>query len=519
LNNNLPYPLYNKYMDTPSSYTKRFRQLRWKLMLSYTGVTVGAILVVGLFAAGAAYIWLENQFQNTDLPYQLVEAAAADYVMALRPMLNQLPPDQENIMSLLVRIETMSTPILVESVPMTFNPGELQVLVVDSGGILLGATSAPILEDSITNEILNAQEVPQLSEALQAALTGQEEPSGWRRFPVDNDRVITAPIWDLAGEQVLGALIISFTVPAAAFLIVQFIQTIVLDVLVMILLAGVIGTVFGLLFGRGITNRLDQLAEATLAWSKGDFTVYVDDLSEDELGQLAHRLNNMARQLQHLLDTRTQLMVFEERNRLARDLHDSAKQQAFAAAAQISAARKLMHQDPRAAETRIEEAERLIADLRKELTILIEELRPAALEDKGLASAVRTYGEDWSRQNGIELQVNTRHERPLPLDVEQMIFRIIQEALSNVARHSQASSVKIGLAYNKFDIACTINDDGLGFDLGEKSGGFGIRSMQERAKVLGSVVTHETTPGKGTHISFNVALENPRKNKGEVIHE
>ena len=76
----------------------------------------------------------------------------------------------------------------------------------------------------------------------------------------------------------------------------------------------------------------------------------VDDPSGDELGQLAQRLNEMSQQLQRLLETRRELAVVEERNRLARDLHDSAKQQAFAAAAQISAARKLIKSDPAAAE-------------------------------------------------------------------------------------------------------------------------------------------------------------------------
>ncbi len=518
MNNNSPFPLYNTYMEPRGKYTNRFRQLRWKLMLSYTGITLGAILVVGLFAAGAGYIWIANQLQNTDLPYQPVEAAAAEYMIELRPMLNQSPPDQENIINLLVRIETMSTPILLDNVPMAINPGELQVLVVDSQGILLSATSAPVLEESITNEFLDAHEIPQLSEALQAALAGQEEPPGWQRSKISGDFVITAPVWDLAGEQVLGALIISFTVPTAASLIGLFTQSIILDILVIMLLSGVIGIVFSLLFGRGITSRLDQLADATLAWSQGDFSVYVDDPSEDELGQLAQRLNNMAQQLQHLLDTRTQLMVVEERNRLARDLHDSAKQQAFAAAAQISAARKLINQDPKAAEARIDEAERLTYDLRKELTNLIEELRPAALEDKGLASAVHEYAEDWSRQNGIELQMNIQHERPLSLDVEQMIFRIVQEALANVARHSQASKVEIGLVYTKLDITCTISDDGLGFDP-EKSGGFGIRSMQERAKALGSILTLETAPGKGTSISFTVPLEQLKNNDVKVSDE
>jgi len=153
-----------------------------------------------------------------------------------------------------------------------------------------------------------------------------------------------------------------------------------------------------------------------------------------------------------------------------------------------------MPKDPGAAETRIEEAERLIDDLRKELTILIEELRPAALEDKGLASAVRAYAEDWSRQNG-------------------------QEALANVARHSQASSVEIGLVYTKLEITCTINDDGIGFDPEKKSDGFGIRSMQERAEALGSTVTLVSAPGKGTRISFTVDFEKPSKNEKKVIHE
>jgi NarL family two-component system sensor histidine kinase LiaS len=227
----------------------------------------------------------------------------------------------------------------------------------------------------------------------------------------------------------------------------------------------------------------------------------------------------MAGQLQQLMETRRELVIVDERNRLARELHDSAKQQAFAAAAQISAARKLMPQDPEAAEARIIEAERLIDDLRKELTSLIQELRPAALEGKGLSSAVSNYAEDWSRQNGIELQLNTQHERPLPLDVEQMVFRIIQEALANVARHSQASCVEVELVYTKLDITCTITDDGLGFDPEMKRVGFGIRSMQERANALGTNLRLESMPGDGTHISFTIDTEKSGKNEEKLSDE
>ena len=153
---------------------------------------------------------------------------------------------------------------------------------------------------------------------------------------------------------------------------------------VVLILAGIVGTVFGFITARGLVGRLARLASATSSWSQGDFSVVVADTSQDELGQLARRLNRMAEQLQNMLDTRRELAVVEERNRLARDLHDSAKQQAFAASAQIGAARALIVRDPASADQHIAEAERLINALRKELSTLILELRPAALGDQGL---------------------------------------------------------------------------------------------------------------------------------------
>jgi signal transduction histidine kinase len=260
------------------------------------------------------------------------------------------------------------------------------------------------------------------------------------------------------------------------------------------------------LAARGLVQRFDRLAEAALAWSQGDFSVSVSDPAGDELGQLAQRLNHMAQHLEQLLSTRRELAAVEERNRLARDLHDSVKQQAFAAAAQISAAKMLLEHDPATAAAHVEQVERLIYALRQELTSLIQELRPAALESKGLASALREYAADWSRQNGIELEVRAQGERSLSLDIEQALFRIVQEALSNVARHSEASSAEIGLVYTKLNISCTISDDGLGFDPDQEHSGFGLRSMRERASALGGALTVESVAGAGTRISLAVSL-------------
>ncbi len=502
-------------MDTPRSYTKRFQQLRWKLTLSYTGVTVGALLTVELIFLVSTAIVVAVLLNSGVIQAELINSVSSDYMPPLQFLLSQTPPDQDEINNFLNRMGAVST----ATIPLTFNATD-QLFIVGHDGVLLGSRSSDLFASDMIGHPVNMQVLPGLAAPLQAALGGDEEVDNLYTIPNPEESVILVfPIWNEAHERVLGVLVAVGEFPTVQSTLSTIIPIMGISFLIFTLIAGIAGTIYGSVAARGLSTRLDRLSEGTQAWSQGDFTQLVEDASGDEIGQLAYNLNQMAGQLQQLMETRRELVVVDERNRIARELHDSAKQQAFAAAAQISAARKLMPKDPGAAETRIEEAERLIYDLRKELTILIEELRPAALEDKGLASAVRAYAEDWSRQNGIELQVNAKHERSLPLDVEQMIFRIIQEALANIARHSQASSVEIGLVYDKLDITCTIIDDGLGYDTKEKSGGFGIRSMQERANALGSEVTFETAPGKGTRISFTVALEKSEKEKSQVIHE
>jgi len=510
-----PFPLYNNYMDTPSSYTKRFQQLRWKLTLSYTGVTVGALLTVELIILASTAIIVAVLLNSGVIQAELINAVSNDYMPPLQFLLSQTPPDQDEITNFLDRMGAATS----STIPLTFNASD-QLFIVGHDGVLLGSKPLDLFGSDTIGHPVNMQALPGLAAPLQAALGGEEQVDNLYNLPGPDESVIMAiPIWNEAHERVLGVLVGVGELPTIQSVLSSIIPIMGISFLIFTLVAGIAGTIYGSVAARGLSTRLDRLSEGTHAWSKGDFTQLVEDASGDEIGQLAYNLNQMARQLQNLLDTRAQLMVVEERNRLARDLHDSAKQQAFAAAAQISAARKLMPQNPGAAQASIEEAERLIDDLRKELTILIEELRPAALEGKGLALALREYAENWSRQNGIELRVNTQQERPLPLDVEQMIFRIIQEALANVARHSQASRVEIGLVYSNLEIICTIYDDGIGFDTEKISDGFGIRSMQERANALGSAVTFESAPGKGTRISVTVALEILEQDEGEVIHE
>ena len=316
----------------------------------------------------------------------------------------------------------------------------------------------------------------------------------------------------------LGILVMSAVVPTINSVLGEMLPVLGFSLLLFTLVAGLIGMVFGFFAARGFTMRLGRLAEAASTWSQGDFAVNVNDPSGDELGLLAKHFNNMAGQLQLLFDTRRELTVVEERNRLARDLHDSVKQQAFAAAAQISAARKMLEQNPIGAQTHVEEAEQLIFNLRQELTSLILELRPAALEDNGLSPAVRTYAADWSRQNGIKLAVLIKHEQALPLQIEQGVFRLVQEALSNIARHSQASSAEIEIAFSKQELSCSIHDNGIGFDVENSGPGFGLKSMGERLQGFGGHMIVESIPGRGTMISFVVPLIEPHESEGSEIN-
>lgn len=501
-------------MEDRPLLAERRRPLRWKLTLSYTAVTVAALLTVELVLLGGLIVLLVVSLNTGFLPAQLIEAASASYAPELRFYLAQTPPDQAGIAGWLERVGRASSP----TIPLTFDATD-EMLVVGSEGRVLGARPADLLGSGEIGQLLDGEATPRLSDPIQAALAGEEDVEQLFTLDGPGGKVVLAiPIWDAAHEQVLGALAAMAPAPTLGSLLGDTLPIIGVSLLLFLVIAGAAGAAFGYLAAREPVQRLDRLANATLAWSRGDFTVHVDDAGRDELGELAHRLNDMARQLQQLLETRRELAQVEERNRLARDLHDSVKQQAFAAAAQVSGVRTLLKRDPEAAEAHIEEAERLIYELRRELTGLIFELRPAALEGKGLASAVGNYAADWSQQYGIALEVRIQGERSLPLDIEQPLFRVVQEALANVARHSQASRVEIAMNVSHGEITLTVTDDGCGFDAEDQHDGFGLSSMRQRAQSLGGELTVQSVRGKGASISCWVPITESGRNRQEESH-
>ena len=245
------------------------------------------------------------------------------------------------------------------------------------------------------------------------------------------------------------------------------------------------------------------VAVFNIAFTRPDF------IPEDTVRVFSALVNRAAISIANmeLFEQTKDLAVMEERNRLARDLHDSAKQKAFAALAQLGTARGILNGHGSSVTMHLNEAENLVTDVIQELTFLVQEIYPFALQEKGLATALREHIFEWENRNDTAVQLITRNERRLPLDVEQALYRITQEALANVARHSHARRVDLSLVYNGDSVQLSVSDDGCGFDT-NKNHGMGLRSIRERVGSIRGTVQIQSAPGHGTRLLVQVPTKN-----------
>lgn len=483
------------------------RRLQWKLTLSYTLVTVAALLILELILIGVFLVFLNSG----SLPLLAAQSFRDDVAPRLEPYFSGEATDVEGLREELYFFAGESgIRVGEDDANVSFTPDEGYLFVVDDERRLLA--SAPELDDYPVGETFEAEEITGADPLIEAALDG-EESAGELSVRTEAGRYISvAPI--RSGGEVVGVVAGTFRLPN---LTVPVLVIIGVSAIVLLVPAGIIGAIFGLVTARGPARRLQNLAEASEAWSKGDFSFTVKDKSKDEIGQLSRDLNHMASELENLIETRQELATLETRNRFARDLHDSVKQQVFATSLQVAAAKALISRDVEAAETHLSQAEYLVHGAQKELNALIHEMRPAALEGRGLAPALRDYVKDWSERCEVLAGFHVRGERAASLEVEQAVFRVAQEALANVARHSGASWTEVELLYDDDCVTLRVSDDGRGFDpANTPKSGFGLESMGERAKRLGGRFEAESKPGKGASIVFTLPTTNAKPNGEET---
>ncbi|HEU5014803.1 MAG TPA: PAS domain S-box protein [Roseiflexaceae bacterium] len=199
--------------------------------------------------------------------------------------------------------------------------------------------------------------------------------------------------------------------------------------------------------------------------------------------------------------------ALQERQKLARELHDSVSQALFGIALGARTARTLLDRDPTKAADPLDYVLSLAEAGLAEMRALIFELRPESLETEGLVAALTKQAASLKARHNIEATTTLCPEPDVPLAVKEALYRIGQEALHNMVKHARATHVDVIMVCNERQLFLTICDDGVGFDPGgDFPGHLGLRSMRERVARLGGELAIISEPGQGTTISATVPI-------------
>jgi len=274
---------------------------------------------------------------------------------------------------------------------------------------------------------------------------------------------------------------------------------------------------------RPQVKRLRTITQMSHRFAQGDLSARIHDRHNDEVGQLAQQfdamadglaqnieiLQELAQRNAELAQQAEQAAIKAERSRISRDLHDAIAQRLFSLSVSTKALPELISQNM---ERGIQQA-RIIADIAEQtlldLRALLVELRPSNLIQQGLAESLRTLCQQWQSLQHVHIEsalmLTGRH---LPSAIEDTVYHITQEALSNVARHTSASLVEISLVEGKHQLTLSISDNGQGFEPQAQSASpqFGLMSMRERSAMFGGTFSIESMAGKGTTLQVTLPL-------------
>jgi len=200
--------------------------------------------------------------------------------------------------------------------------------------------------------------------------------------------------------------------------------------------------------------------------------------------------------------------TLQERNRIAREIHDSLGHSLTAFNLHLEAALRLLDRDPQEAKELLVEAKQLGATALHEVRQSVSALRSDPLQGKSLEEAIAALREDFQRSTGIVPEVAISLEQDVPDSCKTAAFRIVQEALTNICKYAQATAVSIKLATRAQVLQIAVSDNGRGFQPEQTTTGFGLQGMQERARSLRGQCQIKTAPGKGCTIRVKLPLAN-----------
>jgi len=343
---------------------------------------------------------------------------------------------------------------------------------------------------------------------------------------MNNEKKLTSMVWRHMGEAIgLCLLIVSallYYLYHYDYLIIPLSWTwIIIHLLGLLVVSTIIGAMFGYWQAWRMKKRLDLLQESMLLMEKGNRTRAIPHIGEDEVGRLGEQLSRISKRweeqvssLQRLSADNAQLAekarfsaVTEERQRLARELHDAVSQQLFAISMTATALGRTLEKDIQQSARKVSLIEEMSSVAQSEMRALLLHLRPVHLEGKRLAQGVNELLAELEAKVPIEIHCEMDEYISLGRGIEDHLFRIVQESLSNTLRHAKASKMDIRLVERNGVVQLIIRDNGIGFDLNvKKRVSYGLLSMEERVNEIGGNLQIITAPGKGTKIDIRVPI-------------
>jgi signal transduction histidine kinase len=198
--------------------------------------------------------------------------------------------------------------------------------------------------------------------------------------------------------------------------------------------------------------------------------------------------------------------TLQERNRIARDIHDSLGHSLTALNLQLETALKLWTVDPTKATNFLVQAKRLGSTALQDVRHSVSALRSDPLQGRSLEEAIASLSEELHHSTNISPTCNIRLRRPIPPDLATVIYRIIQEAITNICKYANATEVKIQLQASPTQLDLMIQDNGRGFQVNQNISGFGLQGMRERTLAQGGQFEIDSAPGAGCRITAKFTL-------------
>ena len=291
-----------------------------------------------------------------------------------------------------------------------------------------------------------------------------------------------------------------------------------LFVLCIALLFGVLfGIVSGLFYKSEISQLKDTLRSVNLGENLSAKEIKTKEIVEavEKVKQIQTTLLDQAKRSQALAtensveqEKRVQEMVKEERNRLARELHDSVSQQLFAASMLMSAINESGGTEETREKKQLRMVESMIQQSQLEMRALLLHLRPVHLKDKSLKEGIDNLLSELKQKVPFTIKWKVE-DLELEKGIEDHLFRILQESVSNTLRHAKAQLLEVYIIQHERSLIMRVIDDGIGFSVDEaKAGSYGLENMRERAIEIGGILKVISVPKQGTRIEVRVPLVN-----------